>query len=124
MTFTTTLSTPVWIAIIVGGSVFLIATVAVITVLVFARRRRRQALSERRLSRYPGGHLSDADLAHLPSVRVVLRKSNRRSPYRRGWVAAASRDSLIRRSILLNPSTPDHVGATVTSNVLCKPVSR
>ena len=124
MAFGTRLSTPVWIAIIAGGSFFLIVVAIAMVAVVLIKRKRRRALSERRLSRYPGGHLCDADLARLPSVRAVLRKSDRTRPYGRSWVAAASRDSLVRRSILLNSSTPDQINAAISSKLSCKPASR
>ncbi|MCJ1231963.1 hypothetical protein MMC12_008643 [Toensbergia leucococca] len=114
------------IAIGVGGAVLLFGALSMV-IIVHARARHKRLLAltnaagERRLSGYPGGHLSivDTDLAPIPPSRRVLRRSIHH-PYsnQKVWSTLSSRESLPRRPVMLalpKGMPPDMVDQNTTA---------
>ena len=91
----------------VGAFLLTLASGLVVIVLYCRLKQRRQlarifSARERRLSGYPGGHLSitDEDVARMPGTRRARRNSNHApSGSMRGWTAISSRESLPRRPV-------------------------
>lgn len=88
----------------VGAFVLTLAGGLVVIVLYCRWKQRRQlaqifSARERRLSGYPGGHLSitDEDVARMPGTRRVRNSNHAPSGPSRGWTAISSRESLPRR---------------------------
>lgn len=88
----------------VGAFVLTLAGGLVVIVLYCRMKQRRQlarifSARERRLSGYPGGHLSitDEDVARMPGTRRVRNSNHAPSAPSRGWTAISSRESLPRR---------------------------
>ena len=94
------------IAVSAGGSLFILATMIVVVLLLRFQKKHRSSLAQtarvRRLSRYPGGNLSitSSQIDHLPTLGRVRQGRYSRGPY--GLLgrsrAADSRDTLSRRS--------------------------
>ncbi|MCJ1394107.1 hypothetical protein MMC18_006985 [Xylographa bjoerkii] len=95
-----------------GGFVLLLLVLAAVYAIVKCQRRRRltsnRAARDKRLSRYPGGHLSltpsEADRNRPP--KSLRQLASTRSPYGfwEGWKNVGSRDSLSRRSVMSGTS--------------------
>lgn len=91
----------------IGAFVLTLASGLVVIVLYCRLKQRRQlarifSARERRLSGYPGGHLSitDEDVARMPGTRRARRNPNHApSGSSRGWTAISSRESLPRRPV-------------------------
>ncbi|MCJ1398846.1 hypothetical protein MMC11_002047 [Xylographa trunciseda] len=105
-------STILIIAASAGGFALFLTVLAAFYAIIKCQRRRRLAsnctVRDRRLSRYPGGHLSltpsEADRNRPP--RTLRQLASARSPYGfwEGWKNVGSGDSLSRRSVMSGTS--------------------
>lgn len=104
-----------------GAFVLTLASGLVLIVLYCRVKQRRQlarvfSARERRLSGYPGGHLSitDEDVARMPGTRRARRNSNHTpSGSSRGWTAISSRESLPRRPAKMASRHPQNTIGTI-----------
>lgn len=109
---------------IAAGAFLLTLAIGLVLVVLYCRWKQRRQLArifsarERRLSGYPGGHLSitDEDVARMPGTRRARRNSNHApSKSSRGWTAISSRESLPRRPIKTASKHPQNTIGTVPS---------
>lgn len=107
---------------IAAGAFLLTLVSGLVLVVLYCRLRQRRQLArifsarERRLSGYPGGHLSitDEDVARMPGTRRARRNSNHApSESSRGWTAISSRESLPRRPVKIASEYPQDTIGTV-----------
>lgn len=107
---------------IAAGAFLLTLASGLVLVMLYCRLRQRRQLKrifsarERRLSGYPGGHLSitDEDVARMPGTRRARRNSNQApSESSRGWTAISSRESLPRQPVKTASKYPPNTIETV-----------
>ena len=117
MTFQLTIGA-IW-GIGVGAFALTLAGGLALIVLYCRLKRRRQlarlfSARERRLSGYPGGHMSitDEDVARMPGTRRARPSNQAPSGSSRGWTAISSRESLPKRPV---KAMSKHSQSTVSS---------
>ena len=107
---------------IATGAFLLTLAIGLVLVVLYCRLKQRRQLArifsarERRLSGYPGGHLSitDEDVARMPGTRRARRNSSHApSKSSRGWTAISSRESLPRRPVKTASKHPQNTIGTV-----------
>lgn len=128
-------TTALIITVSAGGSIIILAVALLVYMILRCQRRRRpllnQSATERRLSRYPGGHLSitpsEADRIRLP--RYVQQRRFSRSPYGffGRWKSIGSRDSLSVRSFVngtsrITPSNISYPGLQLAADIIPRPL--
>lgn len=107
---------------IAAGAFLLTLAGGLVLIVLYCRWKQRRQLArifyarERRLSGYPGGHLSitDEDVARMPGTRRARRDSSHTpSESLRGWTAISSRESLPRRPVKTASKYPQNATETV-----------
>ena len=100
------LTLPTLLGVIIGSVAFLFCLAAAIVVISLRIKHRKllvqiNAAGERRLSRYPGGHLSitDEDVARIPGTAAAMRKSlGQKYSRASAYTPMASRETIERQS--------------------------